>query len=189
MAHAAWGSIDSTTILTTHPSLYRFVEYLIKTINNWWWLCEWPTIFRFEFSSNANVQATRWIQNYWKSNGYFCWIRNKQIDESTIQRPRIWPAFLAFILFPPVGLVSFILYKNAIDHIKYRRLRCKQCITECITNKNSDVFRSSEKGLIVFQRQNRDFTIPSKLLSHYFQQLLVLTHILIFKTGFLQIQP
>merc|ERR1711953_1430549 len=53
--------------------------------------------------------------------GYVSGRRYSEIDESTIQRPRIWPAFLAFILFPPVGFISFLLYKNAIDHIKYRR--------------------------------------------------------------------
>ena len=46
----------------------------------------------------------------------------ESVDESAVQRPRIWPAILAFILVPPVGLVSFYFYKCAHDHIDSRRL-------------------------------------------------------------------
>ena len=101
------------------------VEYLIKTVYNWRRLCDWKTIFRSEFSNFVNAKRCSWV--FWEWNIFpVCWILMKEIDESTIQRPRIWPAFLAFILFPPVGFVSFLLYKNAIDHIKYRRLRSKK---------------------------------------------------------------
>ena len=48
----------------------------------------------------------------------------ESVDESAVQRPRIWPAILAFILVPPVGLVSFYFYKCAHDHIDSRRLGC-----------------------------------------------------------------
>ena len=105
------------------PSAVRFrffswasVEYLIKTVYNWWGVCEWETLFRSGFSYNIE------FNNQFQHNIFaVCWIQIKEIDESTIQRPRIWPAFLAFILFPPIGFISFLLYKNTIDHIKYRR--------------------------------------------------------------------
>ena len=100
------------------------VEYSIETVYNLRRLCEWKTIFRSEFSNFVNAKPCS--GNFWEWHIFpVCWILMKEIEESTIQRPRIWPAFLAFILFPPVGFVSFLLYKNAIDHIKYRRLRSK----------------------------------------------------------------
>ena len=84
------------------------VEYLIKTVYNWWGVCEWETLFRLGFSYNILVE----FYNQFQNNIFaVCLIQIKEIEESTIQQPRIWPAFLAFILFPPVGFISFLLYK------------------------------------------------------------------------------
>ena len=113
----SWGG-RRRTIRRPVPFFFSWasVEYLIKTVYNWWGVCEWETLFRWGFSYNIE------FNNQFQHNIFaVCWIQIKEIDESTIQRPRIWPAFLAFILFPPIGFISFLLYKNTIDHIKYRR--------------------------------------------------------------------
>merc|ERR1711990_1434578 len=86
--------------------------------------------------------------------GYVSGRRYSEIDESTIQRPRIWPAFLAFILFPPVGFISFLLYKNAIDHIKYRRHGSSTWMDATIGPDDYILnFQIRRKGSIVSQKQ------------------------------------